>query len=138
MKDKLTYLGFEISNGKYKPDISKMVNFTKWDFPKTKRQLQKLLVKINWYTKFIPNISEKLGKLHDKIKGKNNKVFIENEEMHHVYEIYDSIRNQMCLNLPDLNKKFYIHSDASDFAIGAVLSQEKGVVDSYIRKLTSS
>ncbi|KAG0433574.1 Retrovirus-related Pol polyprotein from transposon opus [Dictyocoela muelleri] len=43
MKEKIKYLGFEITKGGYKPDMSKMENFTKWKKPDTKRQLQKLL-----------------------------------------------------------------------------------------------
>ena len=37
---------------------------------------------------------------------------------------------------PDFNGRFDIHTDASDFQLGAVISQDGKPISFYIRKLT--
>ncbi|KAG0437688.1 Transposon Tf2-11 polyprotein [Dictyocoela muelleri] len=95
--------------------------------PKTKRELQKLLGKINWYRKFIPNITEKLKHLYNKLGTKSRKITISTKIMLPVKDINDILYKKISLYIHDFNSKFSIHCDASDFAIGAILSQEKGV-----------
>ncbi|KAG0435490.1 Transposon Tf2-6 polyprotein, partial [Dictyocoela muelleri] len=132
LKTSLSYLGFTISDGKYTTEQSRLDNFLEWKTPKTKRELQKLLGKVNWYRKFIPNLSGKLHNLYSKLSNKSNKISITDEE------IYEQIKQNIFLYIPDLNKEFTIHTDASEFAIGAVLTQESGIIDHYSKKLNSA
>ncbi|KAG0430133.1 Transposon Tf2-11 polyprotein, partial [Dictyocoela muelleri] len=135
LKEKINYLGFEISEGKYRPEKGRMENFYVWKIPKTKRQLQILLGKINWYRKFIPNVSLKLFDLYEKLKLNKNKFNINEEEMKLVFKIYEHLKTNMYLYLPNLNEPFFINSDSSDHTIGAVLSQKNGIIDHFSKKL---
>ncbi|KAG0436964.1 Transposon Tf2-8 polyprotein [Dictyocoela muelleri] len=76
-KEKIVYLGFEISEGTYRPDKSRLDSFEKWQTPNTKRKLQQLLGKINWYRKFIPNVADKLKHLYDKLGSKSRKITVD-------------------------------------------------------------
>ncbi|KAG0427035.1 Retrovirus-related Pol polyprotein from transposon 17.6 [Dictyocoela muelleri] len=58
--------------------------------------------------------------------------------MKQVHDIYKIISEKIYLFIPDINKDFIIHADSSEYTIGAVLSQEKGVVDHYSKKLINS
>ncbi|KAG0436862.1 Transposon Ty3-G Gag-Pol polyprotein [Dictyocoela muelleri] len=60
MKTKIKYLGFEISHNQYIPEKDRLLSLKPWTAPNTRRKLQKLLGEINWYRKFIPNLSRKL------------------------------------------------------------------------------
>ncbi|KAG0435609.1 Transposon Ty3-G Gag-Pol polyprotein [Dictyocoela muelleri] len=73
--------------------------------PKTKKNLQRLLGKVNWYRQFIPNISKKLQNLYSKLSTKSNKIYIKDEEMNPIDEIYNHIKLKIFLYIPDLNKK---------------------------------
>ncbi|KAG0438889.1 Retrovirus-related Pol polyprotein from transposon 17.6 [Dictyocoela muelleri] len=55
-----------------------------------------------------------------------------------VKDIYEQIKRNIYLYIPDLNKKFTIHTDASEFAIGAILTQDSGIIDHYSKKLNST
>ncbi|KAG0434627.1 Transposon Tf2-6 polyprotein [Dictyocoela muelleri] len=112
-----------------------MGNFYQWKIPKTKRQLQVLLGKINWYRKFIPNVSLKLFNLYEKLKLNKNKFIITEEEMKPLFKIYDHLKTNMYLYLPNLNEPFLINSDSSEHTIGAVLSQRNGIIYHYSKKL---
>ncbi|KAG0440148.1 Transposon Tf2-11 polyprotein [Dictyocoela muelleri] len=117
---------------------SRLENFVKWENPSTKKQLQKLLGKINRYRNFIPNISLKLKNLYDILKIRSTKISIKDDKMKPVQEIYDLIYDKIYLFIPDINKKIIIHSDSSKHTIGAVLNQYNGVIDHYSKKLNPS
>lgn len=57
----INYLGFEIEEHGFKPDLSRLENFHRWEPPTTRKQLQRLLGKINWYRPFIRGASNKLA-----------------------------------------------------------------------------
>ncbi|KAG0438312.1 Transposon Tf2-8 polyprotein [Dictyocoela muelleri] len=134
-KEKIVYLGFEISEGTYRPDKSRLDSFEKWQTPNTKRKLQQLLGKINWYRKFIPNVADKLKHLYGKLGSKSRKITVDENEMKPVKQINDILHKQIKLYIPNLNDEFYIHCDASDFAIGAILSHDKDIIENFSKKL---
>ncbi|KAG0435475.1 Retrovirus-related Pol polyprotein from transposon 17.6, partial [Dictyocoela muelleri] len=138
LKTEIHYLGFTICEGKYTPNLNRLSNFSKWKNPTTKKQLQQLLGKINWYRKFIPNISDKLYSFYEKLKTKSLKIKIEDHEMKNIDEIYNLLSKKIYLYMPDVNKPFIIHSDSSDHTIGAVLTQDKGIIDHFSKKLNES
>ncbi|KAG0436965.1 Retrovirus-related Pol polyprotein from transposon 17.6 [Dictyocoela muelleri] len=43
--------------------------------------------------------------------------------------------NKIKLYITNLNDEFYIHCDASDFVMGAILSQDKGIIENFSKKL---
>ncbi|KRH92718.1 putative LTR retrotransposon, partial [Pseudoloma neurophilia] len=127
----ITFLGFTISADKYGPDQSRLEDFTKWEKPKTRRQLLRLLGKVNWYRQYVPNLSIKLEPFNSKLKGNKRKVHVTDEEMKIITDIYHYLRDQASLYYPDLNKIFYIETDASEEGFGGILYQDKGIV-SYL------
>ncbi|KRH92715.1 hypothetical protein M153_32830001601, partial [Pseudoloma neurophilia] len=48
-----------------------------------------------------------------------------------ITDIYHYLRDQGSLYYPDLNKIFYIETDASEEGFGGILYQDKGIV-SYL------
>ncbi|KAG0441660.1 Retrovirus-related Pol polyprotein from transposon opus [Dictyocoela muelleri] len=134
MKSKITYLGFEISENVIKPDTKRITCLPPWNKPRTKRQIQKLLGEINWYRKFIPNLSSKLSHFYNMIKGKKHKISVSEDDMKIVHTIYNELREKSKLFIPDLNLPFEISSDASDKAIVAVLSQKGNVIEYFSKK----
>ncbi|KAG0436896.1 Transposon Tf2-8 polyprotein [Dictyocoela muelleri] len=109
-----------------------------WKTLKTRRQLQQLLGKINWYRKFVPNLSEKLHPHDLKLKNKNNKIEICDTENEIIKDIHKYICNKAYLYIPDIIKEFGIHCDASEHAIGGLLSQENGIIDHYSKRLNEA
>jgi hypothetical protein len=123
--EKLTYLGFQIDQHGYKPDPSRLEDFTVCDKPKTTKQLQKMLGKINWYRIFVKDISTRLEPFYKQLKrDKNSKLEITDNNMKIVSEIYQELKNDALLYYPDLNAPFYIQADASDAGIGGILFQK--------------
>ncbi|KAG0441553.1 Retrovirus-related Pol polyprotein from transposon 17.6 [Dictyocoela muelleri] len=134
MKEKIKYLGFEISYNKYKPDPERITTLNPCKTPKTRRQLQKMLGEMNWYRKFIPNLSMKFTKFYDILKNNNNKIKISDDDMKVVVDIYNDLKLKANLYVQDINRPFEIYTDASDIAIGAVLSQNENIIEYFSKK----
>ena len=114
------------------------MDFSEWKRPHTKKQLQSILGKISWYREFIPSLHTSVDSLYDKLSNKNNKITITDEEYDKIRSIYHFIKTNATNYHPDPNSTFYIHTDASDTGIGAVLTQQQGVIDHMSKKLTTS
>ncbi|KRH94855.1 pol polyprotein, partial [Pseudoloma neurophilia] len=136
LKDEVRYLGFVLNGENYRPNEDRLKDFHKWKKPQTRRQLQKLLGKLNFYSSFIKNMGTRIAHLYDKLKGHAIKVNVSDEEMIPVFKIYDELRNHAINYLPDANQEFIIHVDASDLGVGAVLSQKNGIVAYYSKKFS--
>ncbi|KRH93289.1 transposable element, partial [Pseudoloma neurophilia] len=134
----ITYLGFKIANGSYKPDPSRLKNFKEWRKPTTRTQLQKILGTINWYRNYISDLGTKLAPLYKKLEGNKKNIQVSEEEMVIVHKIYDELRNKAQLYFPDLSKVFKMNTDASDTGIGAILYQENGIIGHFSKKLSGA
>ncbi|KRH93149.1 pol polyprotein, partial [Pseudoloma neurophilia] len=135
MKEKISYLGFTLEKNKYQPDQDRLKDFREWRTPKNRTELQKILGTINWYRKYIKDCSSRLSHLYQKLEGKTNKVEITPEEMKEINIIYDELKKDAELYFPDLNKTFYLNTDASEDGIGAILYQDQGIIGHFSRKL---
>ena len=95
---------------------------------RTLKQLQSITGTLGWYRQFIPNLSTEISNLYDKMKNKQNKITMTDEEYEQLEQIHTNLKNSPRLNLPDLNKPFLLFTDASDIGCGSVLIQEKGII----------
>ncbi|KRH93384.1 putative LTR retrotransposon, partial [Pseudoloma neurophilia] len=134
----ISYLGFNVSEYGYAPDKNRLEDFESWEKPKTKRQVQQLIGKINWYRPFLKDLSTKMKPFYDKVKEKKRKIKITDEEMNIVKEISKELKEKAYLYFPDLNEKFFINTDASETGIGAVLYQTNGIIAYFSKTLNDN
>lgn len=137
-ESKIKYLGFEISEDGYEPDQSRLENFSMWKKPTTKKQLQELLGKLNWYRPFLKNLSEKLAPFYEKLKTKSKKIKVEDEEMKIVANIHEELKSKAVLYFPDINQQFFIEADACDSSVGAVLYKTDGIIAYFSKTLNDA
>jgi len=122
-KTVVTYLGLIIEQGKIRMDLTKTEAITAWPAPTKKKELQSFLGFLNFYRRFIRNFAE-LSLPLTKLTGKAEWTW-EQEQQDAFDALKEAITNDPVLALPNGNGKFTIECDASDFATGAVLSQEQ-------------
>lgn len=138
LKEKISYLGFEFSNGNYRPGPKKFRNFREWKIPTTKTQLQKILETVNWYRSYINNISGILSHLYDKLKRLKRNTKVEPDEMKEIHEIYDELKHKAKIYFPDMSKILMLNTDASEKDLGAILYQGQWIIAHYSKKLFGS
>lgn len=116
------YLGYIISKDGLKPNPRKVQVIGEFPRPKNTRQIQSFLGMINYYRRFIKDFAKLAKPLT--ILCKQDQPFIWTETTQISFDKLKQILcNDIILSLPDFTQLFYVTTDASDVAIGAVLSQ---------------
>ena len=134
-QDKINFLGNEISAQGRRPDVTR-VNSYNFKEPKTKRQLQSFLGFVNWFRPYIRNLSEQILRLTDKIKQKS--LDWTTEDTVTALKVLQEIKKKTLLSHADYSGEFRLECDASDRAIGSLLSQNGKALGFYSKKLTEA
>ena len=121
----LKVLGHVVTGSTVSMDPAKIAAIKERVAPKTVKQVQQFLGICNYYRRFIKNFSEICSPLFQ---------LLQKDRKWEWSEIHDKAFNEMKLRLteypilrhPDLSKPFMVHTDASSYAIGAILSQKDG------------
>lgn len=122
LKKEVIYLGHKLSEKGVQPNDEKIKVIKSFPIPKTQKEIKSFLGLVGYYRKFIPDFA-KLTKPMTKCLKKNAKV-IHSEDFKEAYEKSKQLLiNSPILQYPDFEKSFILTTDASDVAIGAVLSQ---------------
>ncbi|GIX95483.1 hypothetical protein CDAR_397471 [Caerostris darwini] len=123
LQKQITYLGHTVKEGLVLPDNKNLDSIRKALPPKTKKQVRSFLGLTGFYRRFIPNYSKTALPLTQLTKETSKFVWGETEQR--AFEtLRDFLAAEPCLQLPDFSKPFSICSDASNYALGAVLLQE--------------
>lgn len=126
LKKQVEFLGHTLTDKGLKPNENKISAVKQYPLPKTQKEIKSFLGLVGYYRKFIQDFA-KLTKPLTKClkKGNKNKVEITEEYIQAFEKCKQVLINAPILQYPDFDKPFILTTDASDVAIGAVLSQGK-------------
>jgi transposase InsO family protein len=118
----VTYLGHVISSGGIQMSPDKTTALLDFPAPRDVKELRSFLGLANYYRKFLPRFSEVALPLTNLTK--KDRAFAWDEMAQKAFEgIKNAIANDVLLQHPCYENQFEVFTDASDFAIGAVLTQ---------------
>src|SRR6202522_2137413 len=104
-------------------DPAKVAGVSEWPTPTTKKEVQSFLGFVNFYRRFIEDFSHIARPLFNLTKNNSDFRWSSNEQ-----SAFDTLKGNITsahiLALPNNSKPFRIGADSSDFATGAVLSQQ--------------
>lgn len=131
MVQQVDFLGFTvtatISGTTIEPMRSKVEAVTDWPKPRTQTQLRSFLGFSNTFRNFIDGFSGIAAPLFDLLKRLKNKRTAPLRWNDNAHEAFDALKaaisDSATLAVADDSKPFVVHTDASDYAVGAVLSQ---------------
>lgn len=122
LKKEVSFLGHIVSNEGVRPNPDKIEVIQKWPIPKTEKDIKAFLGTLGYYRKFIKDFSLITKPLTQCLR--------KGEEIQHTPKFIESFKkckqiltSSSVLQYPDFNKPFILTTDASKYAIGAVLSQ---------------
>jgi reverse transcriptase-like protein/integrase-like protein len=122
-KKQVEYLGIIIGQGKVEMDPVKVEGIVKWLILTTVKEVCSFLGFCNFYYSFITNFSAVACPLNDLTKKQRQWNWTE-EEQASFDTLKDLCGSYPILQSPDWTKQFYMDTDASDFALRVVISQE--------------
>lgn len=129
LKREVAYLGHIVTPEGVRPNPDKIAAIKNFPIPKTSKEIKGFLGLLGYYRKFIKDFA-KLTKPMTRCLKKNSTIDIENPEYRHCFEMCKTLlSNDPILQYPDFAKPFRLTTDASNFALGAVLSQISGSDD---------
>jgi hypothetical protein len=118
------YLGYIIDERGVHVDPAKIQVIRDWPAPTTLTELHSFLGLANFYRRFVLGFSHITWPLSQVTKGGAKEKFFWSESQQ---KAFGELKHRLCsapvLTLPDLQQPFEIETDASDYAIGAVLTQ---------------
>jgi len=135
---KVDFFGHRIIQEGLKMDDHKVKAILDWELPKSVPTLRSFLGLASYYRKLIKNFTKIVAPLTNLLK----KSAMTYEWEGACDEAFETLKGILVkapvLKLPDFDKDFEIHSDASNFAIGGILVQEGRPVAFESKKLSET
>lgn len=128
----MLYLGHVVSADGILPDPEKIKLIKEYPTSSNEKEVKSFVAFANYYRKFIPNFAEKAFHLN-KLGKKDVKFKWDDNCQRSFQELKNAIITPPVLQYPDFSKEneFILHTDASGYAIGAVLSNSNGKPVAY-------
>ena len=125
VRQKVEYTGHYISAEGITVDPRKISTIKDWPAPTNVSEVRSFLGLASYYRKFVPGFSAVATPLTSLLHKDKHFQWTSSEQ-----EAFNTLKKKLTttpvLLLPDPNKPFTITTDTSDFAIGAVLTQDQG------------
>ena len=119
----IEFLGVVIGLEGIKMEKEKVKGVLEWPTPKYVKDVQKFLELANYYRQFIEGFASIARPLHDMVKKDKKWEWTEKQEKA-FKELKERFTKEPVLAAPDIDKKMRMEVDASDYAMGGVLSME--------------
>lgn len=118
----LDFVGHWITKNGIGPHRSKVQAITKWEPPKNIPELRSFIGMVSYYRKFIRNFAGMGAPLYQLLK--KDVSWNWREEQQNAFEqLKQKMSEAPLLAMPQPKEKYYVVTDASDLALGAVLMQ---------------
>lgn len=121
-KKEVHYLGHTVSEEGVRPNTDKIEIIKKWPIPKNEKEVRQFLGTLGYYRRFIKDFAKVVKPLTALLR--KDAEFIISPE---IVECFEKCKQLLTMDpiliYPDFTKEFVLTTDASDYAIGAVLSQ---------------
>lgn len=139
-RNQLKYLGYVVDEQGLRTDPEKVEAILNFPTPTTRKEVKRFLGTASWYRRFIPNFSTIAGPLNllTSTKKKAPPFLWSPEAEQSFLELKSLLVKAPVLACPNFNLPFEVHTDASDFGIGAMLSQTINGVEHPVAYMSRS
>lgn len=117
----IAFLGHVVTTEGVKPNPEKIQAIKNFPIPRSTKEIKSFLGLLGYYRKFIKDFAKLTKPLTECLK-KGRKIDLNDRYVKTFEACKDLLMNDPILQYPDFSKPFVLTTDASNFAIGAVLS----------------
>jgi hypothetical protein len=125
--DTVEFLGHVVSKDGIRPDPAKVAAVQDWPVPSNVHQMRQFLGLTSYYRKFIRHYSHMALPLTELTKERSPWQWRLAVEQRAFDALKEAISSAPTLVMPDPSRQYQVYTDASGFALGAVLLQDHGV-----------
>jgi len=148
-KKEVNFLGFTISDQGVKTNTQKVQAISKFPIPQSLKELRSFLGLSGYYRRFIRDYAKLAKPLTTLLRGEGGRISTRISDKvpismnKQAIEAFDKIKqtlssSDVILKYPNFSKEFHLTTDASNFAIGAVLEQEGKPITFISRTLSKT
>lgn len=128
LQKSVEFLGYIITKDGIQPNEKKIEIIKKWPEPKSIKEVRSFLGIIGYYRRFVKDFAKIAKPLTNLLRGERNidskrAIKLDNKAKESFETLKTILTSSDILIYPDFKKPFLITTDASNYAIGAVLSQ---------------
>lgn len=124
LRRETNFLGHVVNQNGVKPNPKKVECIVNYPIPRTQKQIKQFLGLSGYYRKFIQNYSMIARPMTRNLKKDAEIKITDPEYVKSFNELKEKLISEPLLIYPDFDKTFVLNTDASNFALGAVLSQD--------------
>ena len=123
LQKSVKFLGHEVSERGVDTDKDKIKSVQEWPVPRTVKQVRSFVGLAAYYKRFIASFGEICKPLYQLCEKNRN--FVWTPDCQHAFEtLKEKLTSAPILAYPTIGQEFILDTDASQYTIGAVLSQE--------------
>lgn len=147
-KREIEFLGHIISHNKITVDPEKIITIHDYPVPTTLKELRSFLGLAGYYRRFIKDYAKITKPMTLYLRGENGgvsknksskiQITLDSSAIDAFNKVKVLLQERVELYQPDFNKPFELTTDASNYAIGAVLSQGKNPITFISRTLNAT
>uniref|UniRef100_A0A0N5BJ91 RNA-directed DNA polymerase n=1 Tax=Strongyloides papillosus TaxID=174720 RepID=A0A0N5BJ91_STREA len=119
-----SFLGYDILPNGAKPSQRNISSILAHPIPHTKKKLLSFVQAVAYFRHCIKNFAQRASSLYKLSSGKDNKISMNVDELNDFNYLRDEISKAPLLFHADPSKEYYLTVDASNTAVGAVLTQK--------------
>ena len=118
----VNFLGHIVSADGVRPDLTNVQKVRDWPVPKTVKDIKGFLGLCSYYRRFVPDFSNRAAPMnHLTQKGVD---FQWTQECQQAFDFFkDTLTSEPIMAFPVFTEPFMLYTDASDLAVGSVLTQ---------------
>lgn len=148
-KDEVEFLGFIVSSQGIKTNPKKIEAISKFPIPKTLKELRSFLGLSGYYRRFVRDYAKLAKPLTSLLREEGGRISKRQSAKQYItldkaaLESFEKFKKSLVsqdtiLAYPDFEKPFELTTDASNFALGAVLSQSNRPISFISRTLSKT
>ena len=130
-------MGYVISKEWIRPQVKKVNAILELEPPQNQRQLRRFIGMVNYYRDVWRGRSHYLIPLTLMV-GTKSKFLWGSAQQHAFEKLKTIIAEEAMLRFPMFDKEFIIHTDASDYQLGSIISQNDKSITFFSRKLNAA
>lgn len=139
-RSELKYLGYVVDAKGLRTDPEKVEAILNYPTPTCRKDVKRFLGTATWYRRFVPKFSTIAGPLN-KLTSTNKKAppFVWTPEADNAFnQLKSCLVSAPVLACPDFSKPFEVHTDASNYGVGGMLTQTIDGVERPVAYMSKS
>ena len=128
-KDQLIWAGYRIDKNGVSLNRNKAIELKSINCPSSRKELESVLASLNYFSRFLPKLSIKLGEFYENMKQDKEFKFDNNDWKNLSNVIDEVVDSKIIFKSPNIKEEFTVEVDSGINGYAALIMQSHGLID---------